>query len=207
MLWHAFSYWILFKQGWGGVRVSEDIVETVIGWLKVLAAFMTPCSVCVCVSNSKVIGKNQVLKWAKYGLISCSLAMLLSTGEGWLKDGPEIDEVVCKLFSFPSSRADGDGILKCGLCKNTQFSPQAKKKIRHFNTFQFWDRRPSKSSSNVYFWKVWRRKLWIPKLCWKPFTATLEQASNSLVYTDQQRNNSISTWTVGKQDLKCSKGY
>ena len=25
--------------------------------------------------------------------------MLLSTGEGWLKDGPEIDEVVCKLFS------------------------------------------------------------------------------------------------------------
>ena len=47
---------------------------------------------------------------------------LLSTGEGWLKDGPEIDELVCKLFSRPSSRADGDGILKCS--KNTQFSSQ-----------------------------------------------------------------------------------
>ena len=47
---------------------------------------------------------------------------LLSTGEGWLKDGPEIDEVVCKLFSRASSRADGDGILKCS--KNTQFSSQ-----------------------------------------------------------------------------------
>ena len=30
---------------------------------------------------------------------------LLSTGEGWLKDGPEIDEVVCKLFSPPQLKS------------------------------------------------------------------------------------------------------